>query len=260
MGISNDKLAALGQLFNQAGTMYAQPGSSMDNFNNRMHDSFTTQQMQAELERQKKEEEKKKKSKLFGSVGSTLGTIAGLALAPVTGGASIPLAMAAGGLGGAIGGTAGSMIGGGGFDAGQTLGYGVQGAMGGLGAGMFAPAASGAAGAVAPVAKEAAVGMAPQTFGASASKGSQAMFNAVTEGVKSAAPATSKLFSGFSMKNPLLQGYLTSNVPFLAYDAMDKMGIGGGAMYGITSAFRPTQDGYYLERRTPNYLYGNTGY
>ena len=85
--------------------------------------------IQAEaLKKAKKEEEKKKKGALGGSVGSLLGTAAGMALAPVTGGASLALA---GGLGGMAGGLAGQALTGGSPSMTQGLGYGIQGAQAG---------------------------------------------------------------------------------------------------------------------------------
>lgn len=136
MGISSEKLLSLGQLFNQAGTMYAAPGSSQAAFNDKMNDTFNAQQQAVALRKQKEAEEKKRKSGLFGSIGSTLGTIAGFAIpgvGPIVGPA----------IGAALGGSAGQALGGGGFDAKQTLMYGAGGAMTGFGAKMLSPALSG---------------------------------------------------------------------------------------------------------------------
>jgi len=83
--------------------------------------------IQAEaIKKAKKEQKKKEKSSGLGSIGGMLGTAAGIALAPVTGGASLALA---GGIGGALGSAAGQAIGGGGVDAMSALGAGAQGAM-----------------------------------------------------------------------------------------------------------------------------------
>lgn len=136
MGISSEKLLSLGQLFNQAGTMYAAPGSSQAAFNDKMNDTFNAQQQAVALRKQKEAEEKKRKSGLFGSIGSTLGTIAGFAIpgvGPIVGPA----------IGAALGGSAGKALGGGGFDPQQTLMYGAQGALGGFGAKMMSPATQG---------------------------------------------------------------------------------------------------------------------
>lgn len=95
--------------------------------------------IQAEaIKKAKKEQKKKEKGGMLGSVGGLLGTAAGVALAPVTGGASLALA---GGIGGALGSAAGQAIGGGGVDAMSALGAGVQGAMTGYGYGKSLPEA-----------------------------------------------------------------------------------------------------------------------
>jgi hypothetical protein len=61
-------------------------------------------------EEEEKKRKKKEKGLLGGKIGATLGTVAGIALAPVTGGASLA---AAGALGGGLGGLAGQYIAGG---------------------------------------------------------------------------------------------------------------------------------------------------
>lgn len=221
MGWNDSDWTSLGQLFNQAGTMFAPPGSAQADFNARMHDTFSAQQMQAALKKQKEEEEKKKKAGLFGSVGSTLGTIAGIALAPATGGASLLPAIAGGAIGSAVGGTAGSMLGGGGFNPQQTLGYGAQGALGGLTAGMFAPA---------PNASQALAGGAKGAYTGANTAGGFNPFGKFTPAATS--PAKSGLFSNLA-SNPNLQGYFRSQIP-------------GMAAQGLGSMFQQAPDGFHM--------------
>jgi hypothetical protein len=214
MGISSEKLLSLGQLFNQAGTMYAAPGSSQAAFNDKMNDTFNAQQQAVALRKQKEAEEKKRKSGLFGSIGSTLGTIAGVALAPVTGGASLAIPALAGAAGGAIGGTVGNLVGGGGFNPQQTLMYGAQGAMGGLGAGMFAPKVVGSAG----------------TYTGAMKNG---LFDPIGKFTPAAAPAASGgLFSRIAT-NPNVQGYMRSQTM---------------PMQGLSSMFQNTPNGFYMNK------------
>ena len=271
MGISSEKLLSLGQLFNQAGTMYAAPGSSMSEFNNRMNDTFNAQQQAVALRKQKEAEEKKRKSSLFGSIGSTLGTIAGVALAPVTGGASLAIPALAGAAGGAIGGTVGNLVGGGGFNPQQTLMYGAQGAMGGLTAGMFAPAATttpattaaskaitsmpttgpslignpvgstGARLAINPAAKMASVNSAMS--GVEGSLGSAA-YTPIANAAPTTTASSGGLFSRIAA-NPNVQGYMLSQMM---------------PMQGLSSVFQPTNDGFYLNRNAMQNPYNPYGY
>lgn len=228
MGLSREKLLGLGQLFNQAGTMYAAPGSSMSEFNNRMNDTFNAQQQSVALQKEEEEEEKKRKSGLFGKIGSTLGTIAGFAIpgvGPIVGPA----------IGAALGGTAGNLVGGGGFDPQQSLMYGAQGAMGGLAAGMFAPTVAGTVTPSATVASKVMPGPIGNIMGGV--NKAVAAGNAMT-----AAPASgfgSKLFS-----NPYVQGYFRSQMP----------------TYGASSIFQPVQGGLYLNRNTMQQPYNPYGY
>lgn len=91
--------------------------------------SNTSAMAQAIAEREAAEEaEKKKKSGLFGKIG---GAVAGLALAPFTGGMSLPLAAGVTGLGSAAGSALGQAVGGGGVDMGQVAQSGLMGAVGG---------------------------------------------------------------------------------------------------------------------------------
>lgn len=227
MGISTEKLLGLGQLFNQAGTMYAAPGSSQAAFNERMADTFSTQQQAVALRKQKEAEEKKRKSSLFGSIGSTLGTIAGVALAPVTGGASLAIPALAGAAGGAIGGTVGNLVGGGGFNPQQTLMYGAQGAMGGLSAGMFAPKVVGAANG--------------GTYTGAMKNG---LFDPIGKFTPNAAPAPSGLFQRIAT-NPNVQGFMRSQMM---------------PAQGLSSVFQPTPDGYYMNRNAMQNGYNPYGY
>ena len=233
MGISSEKLLSLGQLFNQAGTMYAAPGSSMSEFNNRMNDTFNAQQQAVALRKQKEAEEKKRKSGLFGSIGSTLGTIAGVALAPVTGGASLAIPALAGAAGGAIGGTVGNLVGGGGFNPQQTLMYGAQGAMGGLSAGMFAPKAVGA--------------MGGGTYTGAMKNG---LFDPVGKFTPAAAPATAASSGGLFSRiatNPNVQGYMRAQTMQMP-------------MQGLSSMFQPTNNGFYMNRNAMQQPYNPYGY
>lgn len=91
--------------------------------------SNTSAMAQAIAEREAAEAaEKKKKSGLFGKIG---GAVAGLALAPFTGGMSLPLAAGVTGLGSAAGSALGQAVGGGGVDMGQVAQSGLMGAVGG---------------------------------------------------------------------------------------------------------------------------------
>lgn len=228
MGISSEKLLALGQLFNQAGTMYAAPGSSQAAFNDKMGDTFNAQQQAVALRKQKEAEEKKRKSGLFGSIGSTLGTIAGVALAPVTGGASLAIPALAGAAGGAIGGTVGNLVGGGGFNPQQTLMYGAQGAMGGLSAGMFAPKVVGAANG--------------GTYTGAMKNG---LFDPIGKFTPNPAPAASGgLFSRIA-NNPNVQGYMRSQMM---------------PSQGLSSMFQPTSNGLYMNRNAMQNSYNPYGY
>jgi hypothetical protein len=232
MGISSEKLLSLGQLFNQAGTMYAAPGSSQAAFNDKMGDTFNAQQQAVALRKQKEAEEKKKKAGLFGSIGSTLGTIAGVALAPVTGGASLAIPALAGAAGGAIGGTVGNLVGGGGFNPQQTLMYGAQGAMGGLSAGMFAPKAVGA--------------MGGGTYTGAMKNGLFDPIGKFTPAATSAPAAASSggLFSRIA-NNPNVQGYMRSQMM---------------PSQGLSSMFQPVQDGLYMNRNAMQNPYNPYGY
>lgn len=95
-----------------------------------------------------------------GGVGGALGTLAGVALAPFTGGASLFLPALTGALGG-FGGTAlGNLIGGETFNLGPALLAGAGGALGGLGAGALSGGALGGLGGVGGLSAGAAEGAA----------------------------------------------------------------------------------------------------
>jgi len=234
MGISSEKLLSLGQLFNQAGTMYAAPGSSQAAFNDRMNDTFNAQQQAVALRKQKEAEEKKRKSGLFGKIGSTLGTIAGFAIpgvGPIVGPA----------IGAALGGSAGQALGGGGFDAKQTLMYGAGGAMTGFGAGMLG-AANAVPSAVTPSANLASKIM-PGPIGNIMSGANKAVGTMAAQGTSSAATGLgSKLFN-----NPNVQNYFRSQM-------QQQM-----PMQGLSSMFQNTPNGFYMNRNAMQNSYNPYG-
>lgn len=78
-------------------------------------------------EKQRKKAEEKEKGSKLGKIGSTLGSIAGYALAPVTGGASLALST---GLGAGLGSVAGQAMGGQGIDWGDAMRSGVTSGIG----------------------------------------------------------------------------------------------------------------------------------
>ena len=93
-------------------------------------DQSDSAMMAATMDRQKREQEeaqkKEKKKGLFGSIGSTLGTIAGAALAPVTGGTSLAATAIGAGIGGAVGSAGGQALSGGGVDVGTAIQSGIM--------------------------------------------------------------------------------------------------------------------------------------
>jgi hypothetical protein len=129
---------ALGNLSGQLTAANSPANSQRAMFGRTIADQFAAQQEQAAMKKAEEERKKKERGKLFGKLGSTVGTIAGVALAPVTGGASLAIPAAMGAAGGALGGTAGQLVGGGGFDFTDTLGYAADGALGGAMGGMSA--------------------------------------------------------------------------------------------------------------------------
>lgn len=112
-------------------------GQAQGGVNAQMNQLFQAQAQQQALKKAKEEEEKKEKAGFMGKVGSALGTIGGVALAPLTGGASLAIPAALGAAGSAVGGAAGRALGGGGFDLQQTGMDAIMGGVGGLGAGMM---------------------------------------------------------------------------------------------------------------------------
>ena len=137
--VASQLAAVFGQLAEQISplTMSGRVGGSLAGMNQT--------KIQADLEKEARAEaEKKKKRGMFGSIGQTLGTAAGVALAPVTGGASL---IGAAALGGGLGRVAGSAIGGGGgqFNAFNAFG---EGALGGAMSGALGGAFGGGTGAM----------------------------------------------------------------------------------------------------------------
>lgn len=113
MGLDATKALQLSVMLGQVSQLFAGPTSNQGRFAQSLIQSGQAGIQAEAIKKARKEEEKKSKSKGLGSIGGILGTAAGIALAPVTGGASLALA---GGLGGAIGSAAGQAIGGGGVD------------------------------------------------------------------------------------------------------------------------------------------------
>lgn len=137
----------LGSMFSNMSLGFAPQGTPMQRYAAQQADDYSARMYADAVRKQQKEEEEKKKAGLFGKIGSTLGTIGGVALAPLTGGASLAIPAALGAAGGAIGGAAGRMIGGGEFDPRQFMMDSAQGGLGGyLGGtiGGFGKAAQGA--------------------------------------------------------------------------------------------------------------------
>jgi hypothetical protein len=128
---------ALANTVSGIGQGLSQPNSTTQNLNLKMNQMFQAQAQQQALQRAEEERKKKEKSGFLGKVGSALGTIGGIALAPVTGGTSLAIPAALGAAGGAIGGSVGRAVGGGGFDMQQTLTDAAMGGVGGLGAGVL---------------------------------------------------------------------------------------------------------------------------
>lgn len=127
---------ALANTVSGIGQGLSQPNSTTQNLNVKMNQMFQAQAQQQALKQAEEERKKKEKAGTFGKIGSTLGTIGGIALAPFTGGASLAIPAALGAAGGALGGAAGRAVGGGGFDMQQTLMDAAMGGVGGLGAGV----------------------------------------------------------------------------------------------------------------------------
>jgi hypothetical protein len=132
--------SALGNLAAGLTGTVTKPGSAVDRFNQTNAGAFQEQQVQEALRKEQAKLEKAKKGKMFGSIGSTLGTLGGVALAPLTGGASLAIPAALGAAGGAIGGAVGELAGGGRVAVNDVLGYGARGAASGLMGGMGAAA------------------------------------------------------------------------------------------------------------------------
>lgn len=123
--------SALGNLAAGLTGTVTKPGSAVDRFNQVSAGQFQEMQIQEALRKEEEKRKKAEKSKAFGSIGGTLGTLAGAALAPLTGGASLMIPAALGAAGGAIGNVAGQAIGGGGIDPRSVIQSGFSGGMGG---------------------------------------------------------------------------------------------------------------------------------
>lgn len=127
----------LGSMFSNMSLGLAPQGTPMQRYAAQQADDYSARMYADAVRKQQKEEEEKKKAGLFGKIGSTLGTIGGVALAPLTGGASLAIPAALGAAGGAIGGAAGRAIGGGEFDPRQFMMDAAQGGLGGYLGGQF---------------------------------------------------------------------------------------------------------------------------
>lgn len=113
MSLDATKALQLSVMLGQISQLFAGPTSNQGRFAQALIANGQAGIQAEAIKKAKKEEEKKSKSGALGSIGGILGSAAGIALAPVTGGASLALA---GGLGGALGSAAGQAIGGGGVD------------------------------------------------------------------------------------------------------------------------------------------------
>lgn len=126
MGMNIGKILGSQQAYNwlgQFGGAMAPEGSGAARLGGAAQNITGAQIEQEARKKQQKEEEKKKKAGLFGKLGSTAGTLVGVALAPATGGLSL-LGPA---LGGAVGQGAGELVGGGGFSPSNMLASGLAG-------------------------------------------------------------------------------------------------------------------------------------
>ena len=135
--------SALGNMVSGLMPLVSRPGSGAANYGANANAAFQEQQVQEAIKREQQKQEKAKKGKMFGSIGATLGTLGGVALAPLTGGASLLVPAALGAAGGAIGGAAGELAGGGRVAVNDVLKYGAQGAAGGFAGGMGAGVGAG---------------------------------------------------------------------------------------------------------------------
>jgi hypothetical protein len=110
MAISALKASQLATLLAGHAKMFTANNPGQNEFADYLLRSGQSATMGLLAEEEEKKRKKAEKGGLFGKIGSTLGTAAGIALAPVTGGASLALAGAAGG---ALGGLAGQYAAGG---------------------------------------------------------------------------------------------------------------------------------------------------
>lgn len=116
--MKKNELLQLSQMLARVGNMMARPGSQMDANTQALIQSAQAGIQQEALKKAEKQQEKKRKGGLFGQVG---GTLAGLAMAPLTGGMSLPMAMAAMGGGTALGNVTGQALSTGKVDPGDAL-------------------------------------------------------------------------------------------------------------------------------------------
>lgn len=189
------------------------------------------------IKKAKKEEEKKNKGGFLGEIGGALGSMAGVALAPLTGGTSLAATAAFGAAGGMVGTAAGEYAGGGEIDP---VRVGVAGLMGGIGGGVNAYTAKNAAtAAVAPVA------------GIVANKADMPIQSSVRASAQSPAAASAPV-----------TGPQTPSVPVSATNSSVK-GIGGHFWDTVSKAFPdPTSDplGYLGAFRAMNSMFnGGSG-
>ena len=125
--MKKNELLQLSQMLARVGNMMATPGSQMDANTQALIQSAQAGIQQEALKKAEKQQEKKRKGGLFGQIGGALG---GLAMAPLTGGMSLPMAMAAMGGGTALGNVTGQALSTGKVDTGDALLSGGLSAMG----------------------------------------------------------------------------------------------------------------------------------
>lgn len=147
MPSSDQRILQLSSLLTQTGAAFSAPGSPTNRLATSSAQSAQSGIIAEQRRQLKKKAEKEQKGKLGGSIGATLGGLAGVALAPFTGGASLALTAALGAGGAALGDIAGTTIAGGEVDPGSVLQSAVIGGIGGGISGGLANAGAGVAGA-----------------------------------------------------------------------------------------------------------------
>jgi hypothetical protein len=215
--------SALGNLISSTTPLYTRPGSGAAQFGANANQAFQEQQVQEALRKEEAKRKAAQKSKTFGKIGSTLGTLAGAALAPLTGGASLLIPAALGAGGAALGGAAGEAIGGGSPDLRDVAQYGLEGGiagfMGGKGAGFGKPGVD-------------ATGMIDQSISGPLTATPRSM-------------AQSTFGSMFGSKLPGVPSYLHGNVPL---GGMGTNRFGYGAGRGLSGS-------YQIDPNTGEYVY-----